>query len=153
MTWLIAGKGTTHIGASGVAYVMVSFLFFKGIWSKNYRLIALSLVVVFVYGSLIWGVFPGKPHISWEGHLSGFISGIVLAAWYRNYKVEKAPEQELKKHPPSREEIEFLRHFDQQGNFIPASEREEQEENKDALSNFDQECDKAFKNSDEIGKA
>src|SRR5699024_400149 len=66
MTWLIGRGGSTHIGASGMAYLMMSFLFFKGLWSKNYRLIALSLIVVFIYGGLIWGVFPGKAHVSWE---------------------------------------------------------------------------------------
>jgi membrane associated rhomboid family serine protease len=67
LTWTIAKSGN-HIGASGLIYVLVSFIFFKGIFAKHYRLIALSLIVVFLYGSLIWYVFPVKAGMSWQGH-------------------------------------------------------------------------------------
>ena len=77
-TWLI-GREAYHIGASGVVYGLASFLFFKGIWSKHYRLTAFSLIVVFLYGSLIWGTMPIRDGMSWEGHLSGFVTGLVLA--------------------------------------------------------------------------
>ena len=76
-TWLI-GREAYHIGASGVVYGLASFLFFKGIWSKHYRLTAFSLIVVFLYGSLIWGTMPIRDGMSWEGHLSGFVTGLVL---------------------------------------------------------------------------
>lgn len=67
LTWVIGNKGN-HIGASGLIYVLVSFIFFKGIFAKHYRLIALSLLVVFLYGGMIWYVFPVKEGMSWEGH-------------------------------------------------------------------------------------
>lgn len=134
LTWLIARGGSTHIGASGVAYLMFSFLFFKGLWSKNFRLIALSLTVAFVYGSMVWGVFPGAPHISWEGHLSGFISGLFFTWIYRNYTVEAYHEPDRPSPHISKREAEFLSHFDEDGNFVPASEwrkREQQEQESD----------------------
>ncbi len=130
LTWLIGQTGSTHIGASGVAYVLFSFLFFKGLFSRNYRLIALSLTVVFIYGSLIWGIFPGKPHISWEGHLSGFFTGILLAIVYRHYQVDGVVEKPTTNYI-SPEEAEFLRHFDEDGNFIPSSELERREHKAD----------------------
>ena len=82
LTWLI-GRPSFHIGASGLIYVLASFIFFKGIFTKYYRLVALSLMVVFLYGGLLWYIFPIKEGISWEGHLSGFITGLLLAAFVK----------------------------------------------------------------------
>ena len=82
--WLWAiGRPSFHIGASGIVYALASFLFFSGLFRKHTRLMAVSFVVVFLYGSMIWGVFPIKEHISWEGHLSGGLAGIILAWWFR----------------------------------------------------------------------
>ena len=77
ITWII-GRNSYHIGASGLIYVLMSFILFKGIFSKNFNLMALSLVVVFIYGSLVWYIFPLKQNMSWEGHLSGFLIGFFL---------------------------------------------------------------------------
>ncbi len=78
--WIwIAARGGNHIGFSGIIYAVASFVFFSGVFRKHYRLMALSLVVVFLYGSMIWGVLPIKPGISWEGHLFGGIAGFILA--------------------------------------------------------------------------
>lgn len=119
-TWLI-GRPSTHIGASGIIYLLVSFLFFKGIWSKNYRLIAVSLVVVFLYGSMIWGIFPQEPKISWEGHFSGLVAGVIIAIYYHNYQIELFDSRLIQ---PKQNEVDdaFLQQFDENGNFIPASE-------------------------------
>ena len=84
LVWL-GGREAWHIGASGLVYGLASFLFFSGIIRRYFRLIALSLIIVFLYGSMIWGLFPGVyKNVSWESHMLGFFSGIVLAIWYRN---------------------------------------------------------------------
>ena len=83
LVW-IAGREAWHIGASGLLYGIASFLFFSGIIRRYFRLIALSLLIVFLYGSMIWGLFPGiYKNVSWESHMLGFFSGVVLAVWYR----------------------------------------------------------------------
>jgi membrane associated rhomboid family serine protease len=82
--WL-AGREAWHIGASGLVYGLASFLFFSGILRKHFRLIALSLLIVFLYGSMVWGIFPDVyKNVSWESHMLGFFSGLILALWYRN---------------------------------------------------------------------
>jgi len=116
ITWGI-GRSSYHIGASGIIYVLASFIFFKGIFSKYYRWIALSLIVVFIYRSLIWYVFPIKDGISWEGHLGGFITGLLLAVFL---KVEQPKEKryDWEAQDYDDENDVFLKHFDEDGNFI-----------------------------------
>lgn len=116
LTWAI-GRPSYHIGASGVIYLLASFIFFKGVFSRHYRLVALSLIVVFLYGGMLWYIFPIQDEISWEGHLAGALSGLVLA-----YAV-KAPLPAPKKYAWEREGYReendpFMRHFDAEGNFI-----------------------------------
>lgn len=126
LTWLIA-RPSYHIGASGVIYLLVSFIFFKGILAKNYRLVALSLVVVFVYGSMIWYIFPVKEGISWEGHLAGFTTGLVFA-FITKVKVPEVRKYDWERDDYREEDDPFLQHFDEDGNFIEtvAEEPEEQ---------------------------
>jgi membrane associated rhomboid family serine protease len=81
-TWLI-GRSSIHIGASAMIYSFAGYLFTAGVLSKNIRHMAISLIVVFLYGSMIWGIFPQNNNVSWEGHLSGFAAGIGLAFMYR----------------------------------------------------------------------
>ncbi len=115
-TWLI-GRASLHIGASGVVYMLVSFLFFKGIFSKQFQLTALALVVVFLYGGMLWYVFPVNPEISWEGHLSGFFVGFLFAFFFKGNPVEnKKYDWEREDYSP--ENDPFLRQFDENGNFI-----------------------------------
>jgi membrane associated rhomboid family serine protease len=79
------GREAWHIGASGLVYGLASFLFFSGIIRRYFRLIALSLLIVFLYGSMVWGLFPGVyKNVSWESHMLGFFSGVFLAIWFRN---------------------------------------------------------------------
>ena len=76
--WCI-GRESFHIGASGLIYAMASFLFFSGILRKNSQLSAVALLVIFIYGGLFWGLFPIDKNVSWEGHLTGFIAGILVS--------------------------------------------------------------------------
>jgi membrane associated rhomboid family serine protease len=89
--WL-SGRDAWHIGASGLIYGLASFLFFSGIIRKYFRHVALSLLIVFLYGSMVWGIFPEiYRNVSWESHMLGFASGIILAIWYR----KEGPQQPL----------------------------------------------------------
>ncbi len=123
LTWLIA-RNSYHIGASGLIYVLVSFIFFKGILTKHFRLVALSLVVVFLYGGLLWYVFPVKDGVSWEGHLSGFISGLVLA-YLLKIKAPVIKKYDWEKENYNEDNDPFLKHFDENGNFVELKEEEE----------------------------
>jgi membrane associated rhomboid family serine protease len=107
LTWLMTGlwvwcggREAYHIGASGIVYGLAFFLFFSGTFRKIPELAALSLVVVFLYGSMIWGIFPFVPDISWESHLSGGLAGLILAILFRNegpqpkkYDLEDLPDE------------------------------------------------------------
>jgi membrane associated rhomboid family serine protease len=110
LTWGFA-RESYHIGASGIVYLLFSFVFFSGIIRKHYRLVALSLIIIFLYGGMIWYVFPIKEGMSWEGHLSGFLVGFVFAILYRNKGIIK------KEHQFTQTEFDLL--FDENGNFSP----------------------------------
>ncbi len=83
LVWL-GGRPSFHIGASGLVYALASFLFFSGFIRKHRPLMAISLVVVFIYGGMIWGIFPRDEHISWEGHLFGAFNGLFWAFYYKS---------------------------------------------------------------------
>lgn len=125
VTWGI-GRPSYHIGASGVIYLLASFIFFKGVLTRHYRLVALSLIVVFIYGGLLWYIFPVKDGISWEGHLAGFLSGLILAYGLKS-TLPPVKKYAWESDDYKEEEDEFLRHFDEEGNFIE-SKGESQEE-------------------------
>ena len=85
LTWCGARSGV-HIGASALVYGLTFFLMLSGFIRRDRKLIIISLIVVFLYGSLVWGLYPKyaiENNISWEGHLSGFVMGIVLAFFYK----------------------------------------------------------------------
>ncbi len=82
--WVMA-RPTIHIGASGIVYCLAAFLFVSGIIRRYPRLMALSLLVVFLYGGLVWGIFPLREQVSWESHLMGMLAGIVLAFFYKDH--------------------------------------------------------------------
>jgi membrane associated rhomboid family serine protease len=84
LVWIFARGGASHVGISGVIYGLGFFLFFSGMMRKNRRLAVLSLLLTLFYGSMIWGVLPGDPKISWEAHLMGAILGVGLAIYFRH---------------------------------------------------------------------
>jgi membrane associated rhomboid family serine protease len=102
--WLwLGGRGseahpTYHIGASTLVYGLATFLFFSGVFRKHLRLMVVSALVVFLYGGIVWGIFPLKEEMSWEGHLFGAFSGVLVAFNYRKegpkQKVYEWPEEE-----------------------------------------------------------
>ena len=118
-TWIIA-RESFHIGASGIVYLLFSFIFFSGILKRHFRLIAMSLIVIFLYGSMIWYVLPIKDGMSWEGHLSGFLVGLFFAFFYRKKGLSKKEIQFI--------ETEFDLLFDENGNFSPPKIDERVEE-------------------------
>lgn len=130
-TWLI-GREAYHIGASGIVYGLAAFLFFKGIWSGHYRLTAFSLIVIFLYGSLVWGTMPLDPGMSWEGHLCGFLSGLLLAFFIKQ-KIPNPIKYEWENPDFKEENDPFLRHFDENGNFIEFLPEEEEVENENEI--------------------
>lgn len=82
LVWLFA-REVYHVGASGVVYAFVSYFFFNGLFRRDTRSITLSLIVVFLYGGLVWGILPGLEGISWESHLFGAISGMIASFVFR----------------------------------------------------------------------
>ena len=124
MIWLFTGfwvwlaaRPDSHIGASGLIYGFVCFLFFSGIIRRNKNLLAISLLVTFLYGSMVWGLLPVNQTISWESHLFGSVAGIFASIYFRKegpqrvvkiWEEEKEPtepeywmtEEQKKKFPP-----------------------------------------------------
>lgn len=88
--WIMA-RDAWHIGASGLVYSLAAFLFTSGVIRRHPRLMALSLIVVFLYGGMVWGVFPLRDQVSWESHLMGMISGVILAIYFR----QRGPRRKL----------------------------------------------------------
>ncbi|MGV3632628.1 MAG: rhomboid family intramembrane serine protease [Bacteroidota bacterium] len=109
--WLFAqNNGSYHIGFSGMIYALAGFLFTSGTLRKFRPLQGISLFVAFIYGSMIWGIFPTQERISWEGHLSGLMIGVLLAFIYRKKgpqppKYQFEIEKELGIEPPDLEGI------------------------------------------------
>ena len=116
LTWCIA-RESYHIGASGIVYLLFSFVFFSGVIKKHYRLVSVSLMIIFLYGSMIWYVLPIKEGVSWEGHLSGFLVGLVLAFTFKKKGIVKEEHQFI--------QTEFDDLFDENGNFSPPKVEEE----------------------------
>jgi len=121
-TWCI-GRPSYHIGASGLIYVLVSFIFFKGVFTKYYRLVALSLLVIFLYGSMIWYTLPIDEGISWEGHLSGLVTGFLFALFFKK-KIAKPKKYAWEQTDFNEADDPFLKQFDKNGNFIEHLEPE-----------------------------
>lgn len=128
ITWII-GRESYHIGASGLIYVLVSFIFFKGMMTQYYRLMALSLTVVMIYGGMIWYVFPEvDKQISWEGHLAGLISGFIFAVRFKTPDYVKSIQYPWEKPDFDPMQDAFMKRFDENGNFVNPPPPEEKNE-------------------------
>ena len=84
LAWII-GRPSNHIGASGIIYGMLAFVFVSGVLRRDMRSIAVAFMVWFLYGTLVWGVLPIRPQMSWEMHLSGAVMGVLCAIIFRNW--------------------------------------------------------------------
>jgi membrane associated rhomboid family serine protease len=133
-TWLI-GRPSYHIGASGLVYVLSSFIFFKGIQTQYYRLVALSFTVIVLYGGMVWYMFPipeiiGEKRISWEAHLSGFVVGFVFSLIFNVEKHVQPIIYEWQRTDFDPTKDAFMKHFDDDGNFVSSSKLREMEAEK-----------------------
>ncbi len=84
--WLFA-RGSSHVGASGLVYGLVTYIFVAGLIRRDRRAIAASLLVCFMYGALVWGVLPIERGVSWETHLAAALIGLVLAIALRRLDI------------------------------------------------------------------
>lgn len=129
-TW-ISARYSYHIGASGLVYALFGFIFISGFIRRYIPLIAISFLVAFLYGSLIWGILPWDHKMSWEGHFWGLFVGLILAVYYRKkgpqrkkYIWEEDDEEMEEKefssevegsakpvNPPQKDSIEYVYHF------------------------------------------
>ena len=85
--WLFGRASSIHVGASGLVYGLVSYVFVAGVIRRDRRAIAASLLVSFLYGSAMWGVLPIEPGVSWETHLAAALIGLLLAIALRRLDV------------------------------------------------------------------
>ena len=108
LTWTI-GREAWHIGISGVIYSLSFFLFFSGIFRRHIPLIAISLIVAFLYGSTVWNMMPWSiyldANVSWEGHLAGGISGLIIALIFY-------------KHGPQKPQKNWIDEYEDEGNDV-----------------------------------
>ena len=86
--WLIGAPNSVHIGASGLIFGYFGFLMLRGYFERSFTSILVSLIVGFFYGSLIWGVLPSQPGVSWQAHFFGFVGGVLAAQFLGRRKRE-----------------------------------------------------------------
>ncbi len=103
--WISAVGQGYHIGSSGIIYGAVSFLFFSGIFRKNQKAMILSLIIIFIYGSLVWGIFPFTRGVSWETHFFGSLSGGLAAYFYRKTGEEYLKSKEKEPEGPGNDSL------------------------------------------------
>ena len=90
LAWFMA-RPAYHIGASGVVYSLASFVFFSGMFRRDRTSVVFSVVIVFLYGGMLYGIFPTEGRVSWESHLAGGIAGFVGGFVFRNTDLPPAP--------------------------------------------------------------
>ena len=128
-TWLI-GRPSFHIGASGLIYALIGYILVSGLRTRYYRLVALSLGIVFLYGGLLWYIFPDvKEGMSWEGHLSGLFTGVVLSFFTSNTAYKKPIKYDWERPDFDPTQDPFMKNFDENGHFAPPIQEPLQEMN------------------------
>ena len=98
--WFLTPANTIILGASGLIFGWLTYLLARGIWSRRPAQVVIAVLVLLVYGGLIWGVFPSGAGISWQAHLGGAIAG-VLAAWllHRRTSRQAVPAAQIRRYP------------------------------------------------------
>jgi membrane associated rhomboid family serine protease len=91
MAWLLGAPGTVHIGASGLIFGYLGFLMLTGWYTRSFGSILLSAIVTLVWGSLVFGMMPGAPGISWQAHVGGFLGGVFAARLVSPAKLHRLP--------------------------------------------------------------
>lgn len=79
--WILTPAHTIIVGASGVVFGWLTYLIFRGVFARDWKSIIVSVIVVVVYGGVLWGVLPNQPGVSWQAHLGGAIAGGLAAYW------------------------------------------------------------------------
>ena len=87
MAWLFGAAGSVHIGASGVIFGYLGFLMLSGWFARSFGSIALSILVIVLWGGMVVGVVPGTTGVSWQAHLGGLLAGIYAARYYRTSRI------------------------------------------------------------------
>src|SRR5687767_111130 len=83
LAWLLGAPGSVHIGASGVVFGYLGFLMLTGWYTRSFGSILLSVIVTLLWGSLVFGMMPREPGISWQAHIGGFLGGVLAARGFR----------------------------------------------------------------------
>lgn len=77
--WLFGGAATIHLGISGVIFGLFGYLLARGYYERSVVAIALAVVAFLIYGGMVWGMLPLQSGVSWQGHLFGFVGGVIIA--------------------------------------------------------------------------
>jgi membrane associated rhomboid family serine protease len=77
--WIVGGSNTVVVGASGIAFGWLAYIIVRGVFTRSFVQLALGVVILVIYGSLLWGVLPGQSGVSWQGHLFGALGGVLAA--------------------------------------------------------------------------
>lgn len=126
--WLFGRQQVFHIGASGVVYGLVAFVFWSGVFRRSLQSIVLALIVTFLYSGYFMGILPNQEGISWESHLMGGLVGIFTSYWYR----EEIEQDELPEKPSWEEDSqEEGRYFLDRDAFEKTKEQRRQEREDD----------------------
>lgn len=104
--WLFGATSSVHIGASGLVYGLVAYVLAAGLIRRDRRAIAASMLVYFLYGTLVWGVFPIKRGVSWETHLAAAVIGVLMAILLRHYDVPPRKRYDWENEPEGSDETD-----------------------------------------------